>query len=105
MKSALETKFHEEMVSVYYKAGLEIGYWANKFLQMVRKDGGFGAARKLLKSGKGLSPGLQLLAKEKRVDLSLEALVLKDPWKELFTEKEIGEARKRIEVVSRVAEV
>jgi hypothetical protein len=35
----------------------------------------------------------------------MEALVLKDPWKELFTEEEIKEARKRVEVVSRMAEI
>jgi hypothetical protein len=99
MKSALETEFHEEMVSIYYKAGLEVGYWANKFLHMVREDGGIGTARRLLKPQKGLSPSLQLLAREKRVDLSMEALVLKNPWKKLFTEEEIGEARKRIEAV------
>ncbi len=104
MKSALETKFHEEMISIYYKAGLEIGYWANKFLQNIRKDGGYGTARQLLKPSKALSPALQLLAKEQRIDLSMEALVLKNPWKKLFSREEIGEARKRIELVSRTAE-
>ena len=93
------------MISIYYKAGHETGYWANRFLQMVRKDGGFQAARQWLKPEKGLSPGLQRLAKEKRVDLSMEALVLRDPWKELFTDQELKEARKRVEAVSRMAEI
>ena len=45
MNPALEAEFHEEMISIYYKAGHETGYWANRFLQKVRKDGGLQAAR------------------------------------------------------------
>lgn len=106
MKAALESEFHEEMLSMYHKAGYATGYWANRFLQKVKRQGGFLAAREMLKpQKKGVSPGLQRLAREKRVDLSMEALILKDPWKELFTDEEIREARKRIEVASRMAEI
>ncbi len=103
MKSALESEFHEQMISIYYKAGQETGYWANRFLQKVRKDGGFLAARQWLKPEKGLTPGLQRLAKEKRVDLSMEALVVREPWRQLFTSEELEEARKRVEAVSKLA--
>ncbi len=104
MKSVLESEFHEEMISIYYKSGHETGYWPNRFLQKVRKDGGFRAARQWLKPEKGLSPGLQRLAKEKRVDLSMEALVLRDPWRQLFSIEELKEASKRVEVASKLAE-
>lgn len=104
MNTTLEAEFHEEMISIYYKAGYETGYWANRFLQKVRKDGGLKAAQQWLKPEKGLSPGLQRLAKEKCPDLSMEALIQKDKWKELFTEAEIEEAQRRIEIISRMAQ-
>jgi hypothetical protein len=70
----------------------------------VKKDGGLQAAKQWLKPEKGLSPGLQRLAKEKRVNLSMETLILKEQWRVLFTVEEMKEARKRIEIVSRMAE-
>jgi hypothetical protein len=105
MKKSLEAAFHDEMLAIYYNAGHETGYWANRVLQKVRKDGGVQAARQWLKPEKGLSPGLQRLAREKRVDLSMEALVLREPWKKLFTDEEIKEARKRVEVAAKMAEL
>jgi len=39
---------------------------------------------------------LQRLAKEKRVDPSMEALSLREPWRKLFTAQEINEANKKI---------
>ena len=104
MKSQLETEFHEEMVSIFHKSGKATGYWPRRFLQKVRKVGGLQAAREWLSPGKGLSPGLQRLAKEKRIDLSMEALVLKEPWSRLFTEDEIKQARRRLAAASKMVE-
>lgn len=104
MNTELESAFHDEMIDIYYKAGHATGYWANRFLQKVRKDGGMFAARHWLRPEKGLSPGLQRLAKEKRVDLSMEALVLKEPWRELFTNQEVNEAAKRVQIAEKMAE-
>jgi len=44
------------------------------------------------------------LAKEKRIDLSMEALVLKEPWSQLFTEDEIKQARRRLAAASKMVE-
>ena len=105
MNPELESAFHEVMIAIYYNAGHATGYWANRFLQKVRKDRGLPAAQQWLKPEKGLSPGLQRLAKEKRVDLSMEALVLKEPWRELFTNQELNEAAKRVQVATKMAEL
>jgi hypothetical protein len=48
---------------------------------------------------------LQRLAKEKWVDLSMEALVLKEPWRELFTAQELSEAANRVQVDKKMAEL
>ena len=105
MDPELEAAFHEEMISIFYKAGHATGYWANRFLQKVKKDRGLPAARHWLKPEKGLSPGLQRLAKEKRVDLSMEALVMKEPWRQLFTAPELNEAAKRVQVATKMSEL
>ena len=78
MNSDLEQAFHEEMLSIHPKSGRATGYWPNRFLQKVRKAGGFQAAKYWLRPEKGLSPGLQRLARENRIDLSMEALVIKE---------------------------
>jgi hypothetical protein len=104
MKSQLEPEFHEEMVLIFHKSEKATGYWPRRILQKVRKVGGLQAAREWLGPGKDLSPGLQRLAKEKRIDLSMEALVLKEPWSQLFTEDEIKQARRRLAAASKMVE-
>ena len=96
MKRNLETQFHNEMLSIHPKSGKATGYWPNRFLQKVRRVGGLQAAKEWLKPEKGLSPGLQRLARENRIDLSMEALVQQEPWNQLFSDEELSEARRRI---------
>jgi hypothetical protein len=102
MSQNLELDFHEEMLAIYQKSGRATGYWPNRFLQKVRRAGGLAAAREWLKPEKGLLPGLQRLARENRIDLSMEALASKEPWRQLFTEEEVKEAKKRLEAASRM---
>ena len=104
MESKIEAGFHEEMVSIFHKSGKATGYWPRRFLQKVKKVGGLKAAREWLSPGKDLSPGLQRLAKEGRIDLSMESLVLKEPWSQLFTEDEIKQARRRLAAASKMVE-
>ena len=104
LKSKLELEFHEEMISIYYKSGKATRYWPNRFLQKVRRVGGLKAAREWLNPATNLSPGLQRLAKERRIDLSMEALVLKEPWVQLFTKDEVEQARRRLAAASKLVE-
>jgi hypothetical protein len=62
---------------------------------MVNADGELNAVRKLLGIG-AYSEGLTRLWEEKRLDISLEATVLQEPWSELFTEQELSTARKKL---------
>ena len=61
------------------------------------------AAKEWLRPEKGLSPGLQRLARENRIDLSMEALVQQEPWKQLFSEGELSEAKRRIAAVEKLS--
>lgn len=102
MSRNLEQEFHEEMLAIHQKSGKATGYWPNRFLQKVRRAGELAAAKEWLRPEKGLSPGLQRLARENRIDLSMEALVAREPWKQLFTDEEIKEAKKRLNAASRM---
>jgi hypothetical protein len=103
MDEKINAQFHQEMLDIYTKSGKATGYWPNRFLQKVRKVGGIAAAKEWLQPEKGLSPGLQRIAREKRIDLSMEALVLREPWNKLFSDEEIKEAKRRISAAEKIA--
>jgi hypothetical protein len=44
----------------------------------------------------GISEGLAKLAELERLDLSMEALVLKTPWSGMFSDEELKTARGRL---------
>jgi hypothetical protein len=92
----LEEEFHQEMLGLYREAGLAIGYWPNYYLRGVRNKGGLAYAKRLLAPGRKIEAGLQRLKDEGRVDLSVEARVLKARYASLFTAAEIAEARGRL---------
>ena len=81
----LEKKFFREMKEIYYRADKEIGYRATRFLQMLSEMGGVATAISLV-SKPGSTDGFIKLWENRRLDLSVEALVLKEEYKELFSE-------------------
>lgn len=91
----LELRFHDEMLEVYRRAKSECRYNAARFLQMVSESGGLDAARALLASTT-VSDGFSALWSCGRLDLTVEALVLREPWSSLFTVAELAIARKRL---------
>ena len=100
--SNLELRFHEEMLQIYYRAKAECRYNATRFLHMVSDAGGLSAARTLL-SAPGVSDGFAALWQCGRLDLTVEALVLKSPWNSLFTEHELEVAQKRLDELGYMA--
>ena len=93
--SLIEVRFDQAMLDIYALAGRETGYWANYFLRSVRKSGGLEAARKLLWES-GTSAGFERLKAERRLDLSMEALMLRPEFRELFSEAELTRASDRL---------
>jgi len=83
------------MLLIYEKAKSECNYNATRFLEMVNKYGGRGAA-KILLHFPGPQEGLIALWHCGRLDISMEATILKSPWNNLFTEEEIEIAKKRL---------
>lgn len=85
--SPLENKFHEEMNNIYFTAKKELKYNASRFVQLVSREGGLKAAKQLI-SKTGGAYGFEVLWENNRLDLSVEALVLRPEYHELFTDEE-----------------
>src|SRR6266849_6687294 len=90
-----ESAFHLAMLEIYERAKTECHYNASRFVQMVAERGGLDTARYLLHAT-GLSDGFTALWQCNRLDLTVEAYVLKPEWQGLFTQGEIAIARKRL---------
>jgi cell wall assembly regulator SMI1 len=100
----LEARFEHEMVEkVYRAAGRETGYWAGYFLKSVKQHGGVGAARRLLQRD-GISHGLARLAELRRLDLTMETLVLDPAYHPLFTDDERAVASRRLDEAAHLTE-
>lgn len=98
MSAQIEEQFHAAMLHIYESAArLNPPYRATRFLQMVQNSGGKSAADQLL-SGTIPSSGFTelFLRGSENLKLSVEYLVLQDPWRSLFTDEQLAVARKRL---------
>jgi hypothetical protein len=87
--------FEQAMKDVYVRAKKEADYTAGYFLTMLSNYGGLGTARRLLASSE-VSTGFTALYERGRLDLTVEALVVKPEFASLFSEDEVGTARQRL---------
>jgi hypothetical protein len=91
----LELEFHEAMIELYRRAKSEINYPARYLLDMVANEGGRETARYLLDT-KEPSDGYVVLWENGRLDLSVEAEVLKPKWHDLFSDDQRAVAIRRL---------
>lgn len=91
----LERQFHDAMIDIYKVAQRECNYTATYFLRMVSEEGGLAAARQLLAKAQ-VSDGFGTLLMCGRLDLTVEAHVIKPEFQPLFTPDEIAIARSRL---------
>ena len=95
--ASLEDEFHKEMLAIYDKARDELGIRLPRFKQMVERNGGVGAAKKLLHSN-SVSTGFSKLFEKGRLDLTVESLVANnEKWHPLFNQEEIRKAKARLQ--------
>jgi hypothetical protein len=92
----LEKNFNEDMKNIYLTAKKELKYNASRFWQLVCEKGGLQAA-KILIAKDGGTDGFEILWEHGRLDLSVEAHVLKPEYAELFTNEEKVMCRERLE--------
>jgi len=95
MNKELETGFDDAMMRVYRRARNECDYNATRFLHMLHEHRGLETARILLHAS-NVSEGYVALWERKRLDLTVEALILAEEWHPLFSEQEREIARNRL---------
>ena len=90
-----EKQFDEAMMDIYRRALTEADYKATRFLRMLLDHRGLETAHMLLATP-DVSEGYTALFERRRLDLTVEALVIKKRWRDLFTESEVCVARSRL---------
>jgi hypothetical protein len=91
-----ERMFHKAMLSIYESAKNKCGYTATRFMQMLSRYGGVETAKRLLGSD-DTQYGFTELYLCGRLDLTVEAHVLKPEFKSLFSEEHRRRAKERLE--------
>ena len=71
------------------------GYTPSELINMIDKHGTIEAVRRLINSPKP-PYGFTKLWELKALDLSLEAIILEEEWKDLFSDEERAKAKKRL---------
>lgn len=99
----VERRFDAAMFEIYERAGAELGYWATRYLHMLRRRGGLETARQLL-AARTTSDGYARLREERRLDLTVEAHVLRPEFRSLFTARELERAGSRLAFYERAIE-
>lgn len=92
----LRHRFDLAMWAIYRNALADCRYNAHYFSQMLSEHGGVETARRLLASN-NIQYGFTRLWECGRLDLTVEAHVLKPEYEVLFMEEERIEARRRLE--------
>ncbi len=85
--------FDAAMRQIYVRAKQEAGYNATRFMQMLDEHGGQETAHRLLPH---MSDGFIQLWQRRRLDLTVEWLILEPRWQQLFTDGERQTARDRL---------
>lgn len=91
----IEKIFHKDMLNIYKRANEELGYRASRFLQMISEKGAIATAISLA-SKPGGTDGFTVLWENKRLDLSVEALILKSEYRPLFGEELCNQCKERL---------
>lgn len=95
MTKTLKEQFDDEMESVYRDVLEEIKYNAKLFRAMTLSDGGVNTANRLLRAPR-VQSGFVALYEANRLDISMEARILKPKYASLFETEELNEARTRL---------
>ena len=92
----LEDEFNERMQELYQSGKAEARYSAPLFRDMLKEHGGLETARRFIHSP-DYAPGFTKLWERKRLDLTVEAVILQEPkWHSLFTPEELEICKARL---------
>lgn len=85
----LEKRFQEELIKACEIARKEYGYNATRFLNTISKFGGVKTAKEIIRKN-NISDSFDKLQKAGRIDLTMEAIITKPKYAELFTDDEVN---------------
>lgn len=88
-------EFDNEMMEIYFLSKKQLHYNPSRFLEMLKSEGGYMTAKKLLSYNEP-SEGFTKLLLLGRLDLTVEAVVVKDKYRSIFTEVEIRKCKERL---------
>lgn len=92
----LEDEFHVRMQELYHAGKREAKYSAPLFADLLKEHGGLETARRFIHSA-DYAKGMTALWERKRLDLTVEAVILEESkWQPLFTAEELEICRKRL---------
>lgn len=91
----LEEDFEREMHGIYEEAKRRFGYHATYYLRMLQDHGAVATAKRLVLETRR-SDGLTFLWEQQALWLSVEALVLREPWRDLFEPHVLKAAEKKL---------
>ena len=82
-----QREFTGAMIEIYRRVDKETGYRPTFFLNMVNAEGGYQTAFSLV-HGSRASDGFLALLELKRLDLTMEAVILLPQWHDIFTDED-----------------
>jgi hypothetical protein len=88
-----EAAFAEQLMETYRECD-HLGYKPTGMLQMLHEHGAIETARRLIAYPP--SEGFSRLAAMNRLDLAIESIVQREPWRALFTEDELRRAARKL---------
>jgi hypothetical protein len=95
MRSDLLQQFDEAMLNIYRTAEAECNYRPTIFMRMLSEHGSLYTAKDLVLRTKP-SDGYTRLYELGRLDLTVEALIIREPWRQLFSAEILAAAEKRL---------
>jgi len=96
MTPNLQKQFEKELFKLYELAKIKCNYNATRFLKMLHELGGVATATQLVLSPE-FSQGLTAMWECGRLDLTVEATVLREPWRQLFNEDVLSAAQAKLQ--------
>ena len=84
----------KDMEEIYYKAA-KLGYFATRYMEMLKRKGAITTALELIRKPGG-SSGFTKLWELKCLDISVEALVISGKYDSLFSDEDIIACRQRL---------
>lgn len=94
---SVEDELTAALIDAYQRSGEELGYWAHRYRQALRRNGGLATAKRMLQPRtSGQRKGLDTLLEAGRPDLTLEAIILLPPFQGLFDDTERTVASNRL---------